>query len=242
MAEHRFEFEEMQHSQFREVDLSGARMHGMNLSNLKVTDAFIVNVELSGIVGNLKVNDVDVTAYVESELNRRHPERTRLAPIDPAGMRDAWTMVGELWDKTMARARALPEVKLNESVDGEYSFLETLRHLVFAVDRWITGPVLGEASPFHPLGMPPFCRPEEARALGLEIDAKPSLAEVVAVREDRRAKVASVIADLTVEELVRQCPDPHVGSPTVQTCLHVVLREEWAHNRYATRDLDALAG
>ena len=240
MAERRFEFEQMQNAQFREVDLSGARMHGMNLSNLKVTDAFIVNVELSGIVGNLKVNDVDVTAYVESELNRRYPERTRLAPTDPAGMRDSWAMVSELWDRTMTRARALPEAALNESVDGEYSFLETLRHLVFAVDRWITGPVLGDANPFHPLGMPPFCPPDEARALGLDIDAKPSFAEVMAVREDRRAKVASIIDDLTVAELLRPCPDPHVGTPNVQTCLHVVLREEWAHNRYANRDLDAL--
>ena len=34
---------------------------------------------------------------------------------------------------------------LDASVDGEYSYLQTLRHLVFAIDRWITGPVLGLA-------------------------------------------------------------------------------------------------
>ncbi|HEX5096405.1 MAG TPA: DinB family protein, partial [Acidimicrobiia bacterium] len=142
MPEYEFEFEEMQNARFREVDLSGARMHSMNLSNLKVTDAFIFNVELSGIVGNLKVNDVDVTGYVEAELNKRYPERLLLAPTDPAGFRTGWDAVTGLWAKTMERARALPDATLDESVDGEYTFLETLRHLVFAIDRWITEPVL----------------------------------------------------------------------------------------------------
>jgi hypothetical protein len=241
MSERRFEFEEMQGAQFREVDLSNARMHSMDLSGVKITDAWVFDVEISGLIGGLKVNDVDVTAYVEAELNKRYPERTRLAPTDPAGMRDSWAMVSELWDQTMARARALPEPKLDESVDGEYSFLQTLRHLVMATDRWITGPVLGDPNPYHPLGMPPFCRPEEAKALGLDIDARPSFAEVVAAREDRRAKVAAVVEHLTLEEMLRQCPHPDRGTPTVQACLHVVLREEWAHNRYANRDLDALS-
>ena len=51
------------------------------------------------------------------------------------------------------RPRAASE-QLDESVDGEWSFLETLRHLVFATDRWITGPVLDDADPFHRLGLP----------------------------------------------------------------------------------------
>jgi hypothetical protein len=32
---------------------------------------------MSGLVGNFVVNDVDVTAFVESELDRRHPERVQ---------------------------------------------------------------------------------------------------------------------------------------------------------------------
>ena len=46
------------------------------------------------------------------------------------------------------------KLRLDESVDEQWSYLETLRHLVFATDRWVTGPVLRDANPFHPLGMP----------------------------------------------------------------------------------------
>jgi hypothetical protein len=88
--------------------------------------------------------------------------------------------------------------------------------------------------------MPPFCPPDEARALGLDIDASPTVAEVMAVREDRRAKVAGVVDGLTPDELLRACANPNGGTTSVQTCLHVVLREEFAHNRYANRDLDLL--
>ena len=41
-------------------------------------------------------------------------------------------------------------------------------------------------------------------------------------------------------------PEPAAGYPAVTThvvldCIHVVIDEEWAHHRYAVRDLDALA-
>jgi len=39
--------------------------------------------------------------------------------------------------QTVERARLLPPDLLHESVDGEWSFIETLRHLVFATDSWI---------------------------------------------------------------------------------------------------------
>jgi hypothetical protein len=40
-------------------------------------------------------------------------------------------------------------------VDGEWSFLETVRHLVFVIDGWISGRVLGHTQPFHRLGVAP---------------------------------------------------------------------------------------
>jgi DinB superfamily len=33
---------------------------------------------------------------------------------------------------------------LHESVGGEWSFIETLRHLVFATDSWIRRAILGD--------------------------------------------------------------------------------------------------
>src|SRR5215211_4441379 len=41
------------------------------------------------------------------------------------------------WDAVVRRALALPEDLLHERVDGEWSFIETLRHLVFATDAWV---------------------------------------------------------------------------------------------------------
>ena len=38
-------------------------------------------------------------------------------------------------------------------VDGEWSTIETLRHLVFAVDAWFRRGVLGVESPYTPLGI-----------------------------------------------------------------------------------------
>ena len=47
---------------------------------------------------------------------------------------------------TVERARALPAPALDESVEGEFSFLQTLRHLVFVADRCIHGPVFAPAT------------------------------------------------------------------------------------------------
>ena len=36
--------------------------------------------------------------------------------------------------------------------NGEFSFVETLRHLIMAMDKWFTAPILGEG--FHAIGLP----------------------------------------------------------------------------------------
>jgi hypothetical protein len=66
-----------------------------------------------------------------------------MRPTDPAGFREAWDTVERLWDGTVERARGLDPALLHESVDGEWSFVETLRHLVFATDAWIRRGILG---------------------------------------------------------------------------------------------------
>ena len=227
-------------ARFLEADFSGARFHGVNFSNVKISDAWLFNVEISGLVGNLSVNGVDVSAYVEAELNKRHPERLLLAPFDPDGMRSAWKSIEEFSAATLDRARALPPDKLDESVDEEWSFLETLRHLVFATDRWITGPVLHDANPFHPLGMPnpPL---DEVPAGVFDLDAKPTFDEVLAVRRERMDRVAEHIKGINADELKRHVPSPNGGTTAVMSCLHVVFREEWWHDQYANRDLAILA-
>ena len=231
--------ENLQNSQFLRVDLSNSRLHGVIMQNVKITDAWVNNVEISCLLGSLIVNEVDVSAYVRAELDRRHPELRMLRATDPDGLRDAWQMIEQRANTTLTRARALPEEKLHESVDGEWSYVETLRHLVYATDRWITGPVLGEPQPYHRLGMPND-NPEPWRGSVIDIDARPTLDEVLDVRAQRMASVAALLAGNDEQALARTVPNPNGGTTSAMGCVHIVLGEEWAHDRYANRDLDAL--
>jgi len=234
-----YQDEDLQNSHFIRVDLSGTRMHGVMLQNVKITDAWVNNLEISCLLGSLIVNEVDVSSYVRTELQRRHPELAKLRATDADGLRDAWRMIEERANTTLARARALPEAKLHESVDGEWSYVETLRHLVYATDRWITGPVLGVAQPFHRLGLPNEDL-EPWRGSAIDVDARPTLAEALDVRAQRMASVAALLADSGTEDLLRTVASPNGGTTSVLGCVHIVLGEEWAHDRYANRDLDAL--
>jgi len=70
---------------FTGADFTGAKFRDCDLRQVKITDSWLVDVRLSGLVGNLVVNDVDVTAFVEGELDRRHPERVQLRDKRTAG-------------------------------------------------------------------------------------------------------------------------------------------------------------
>lgn len=232
--------EDLRNSRFTRVDLSGSRLHGVMLRNVKITDAWVDNVDISCLLNRLVVNEVDVSGYVRTELERRHPELQKLRATDIDGVRAAWQIIEQQSETTLARARTLPEEKLYISVDHEWSYVDTLRHLVFATDRWITGPVLGAAQPFHRLGMPND-DPGPWRGTTIDIDAQPTFGEVVAVRQERMRSVAALLDDSNDDDLLRTVASPNGGTTSVLGCVQVVLGEEWAHNRYANRDLDALA-
>jgi DinB superfamily len=237
MADDRFTGDDLRGAVFRDCDMRG----------VKITDSWLVDVDISGLIGNLTVNDVDVTAFVEAELDRRHPERVLVRQARTADdYRATWDAIEGAWGETVERARRLPEASLHERVDDEWSFVETLRHLVFATDAWASRTVLDEAMPFHRLGFTHTSYPpEEAGALGIDLEAQPSLDEVLAVRAERQAAVRAIIEGLTDEELDRECTrSPAPGYPdearTVGRCLKVVMTEECGHLRYAVRDLAVL--
>jgi hypothetical protein len=152
----------------------------------------------------------------------------------------ASSTIEEQAQATVEWARALPEAALDESVDGEFSFIQTLRHLVFATDRWITGPVFADPNHFHPLGYP-HDGADENEVAALDIDARPSLDEVLDLRRERIARVAELLRVASPDDLRRTVASPNGGTTSVMSCIHIVLGEEWAHNRYAHRDLDVLA-
>jgi hypothetical protein len=234
---------------FEVRDLRGARFLDCDMSQVKIIDAALVNVDISGWVSNLVVNGVDVTAFVDAELDRRHPERVQLRQMRNADdFRAAWRTIEQLWSGTLDRAGQLPESAREERVDGEWSFTETLRHLVFIADSWASRTVLDEPMPYHRLGLTQRAYPPaDAAAVGIELDARPSYAEVLAVRADRQALVRGIIDGVTDAELGRMCArTPAPGYPEelrpVGECLTVVMEEESEHHRFAVRDLAVLEG
>ena len=110
------------------------------------------DVDIHGEISNVTINGVDIAPLVSAELDRRYPDRAKMRPTDPAGFREAWDVVERLWGGTVARASRLDPALLHESVDGEWSFIETLRHLVFATDSWIRRGILGDPSPWDAAG------------------------------------------------------------------------------------------
>jgi hypothetical protein len=100
--------------------------------------------------------------------------------------------------------------------------------------------------PYHRLGVPQTAyAPADAAALGMDLDARPSYAEVVKVRADRMALVRGIVDGLTDAELERICTRaPAPGYPeesrSVGDCVGVVMNEECEHHRFAVRDLAVL--
>ncbi len=150
-----------------------------------------------------------------------------------------------MWRETTDRARTLPDPTRRARVDDEWSFIETLRHLLFVTDGWISRTVLGEARPYHRLGLPPSFV-TDLGDVGIDGDADPTFEEVVDAREGRLGVVRGLLESITADELARRCEEnPSAGYPpettsTVLECVHVVIDEEWAHHLYAVRDLEKL--
>lgn len=230
-------------------DLAGLEIRDCDISGLKVVDCWGDEVRVEGGFERVVVNDVDVSAYVEGELDRIHPVRAMArSAASPDDYRSTWLRLEELWEATVASARRLPEEALQQRVGGEWSFVETQRHLLFASDAWLGSAVLEEEDPYHPLGLPHAGMPaEDATALGLAIDATPALDEVLVARRARVATMRRKVQSLTEHELDRVCrrkpADPYPDEEyVVRRCLRVVLKEEAEHHRYAVRDLAVLEG
>jgi hypothetical protein len=242
----RFERVDLSGAQLRAVDLSDARFRGVDLSGVVMRGVELGNVDIHGEIENVTINGVDIGPLINAELNKRYPLRAKMRPIDPAGFRAAWDIVERLWDETVARARGMRPDLLHESVDGEWSFIETLRHLAFATDSWIGRAILGDPSPWDALDLPWDEMPDTA-GVPRDRDARPSLDGVLELRRDRMSTVRQVIEGLTDASLdgdtapVEGPGWPQPRSYPVRECLLIILNEEWEHRLYAERDLDVLA-
>ncbi|RSN53020.1 DinB family protein [Amycolatopsis sp. WAC 04182] len=231
----RFDGEDLTGAEFRECDLSRTRLVGVVMQD----------AEIDGLVTHLVVNGVEVMPYVEAELDRRHPVRLLIRSDEPADLRQAWRHLRDDWVATAERVRSMPRNSEHHGVDGEWSMVETLRHLVFVHDSWFRRCVLGLTEPFTAMGLgPPSVMDQEN---GLDPSARPSLDEVLAVRDRQASGIEAWLAEVTPDRLAHPAPvpdddrwPPYAKGRTVRQCLGTVLDEEWAHHRFCKRDLDKL--
>lgn len=239
--------EEFRGARFDVADLRDAQFTDCDLSGVTIRDSWLVGVSISGYLSNVTVNDVDVTDFVSAELDRRHPERVQLRGIQNAdGFRAMWDTIERLWAVATERAGRLPVGVVTEQVNQEWSFAQTLRHLVFITDAWASRTVLDQEMPYDPLGLPQSWYPAgDAAKLGIDLDGKPGYDDILAVRADRMAVVRGIVDGLTDSDLGRVCRrTPAPGYPeeelAVANCIAVVMEEEIEHYRFATRDLAVL--
>jgi uncharacterized damage-inducible protein DinB len=240
----------MTETEFVDVSLADARFENVDVVRgmfwkVRMRGVWVGEVEIDGAIEGLRINGIDVGPLVEAELDRKYPQRALMRPTDVAGFREAWTVLESLWAGTVERARALPPELLHERVDDEWSFIETLRHLLFATDIWVSRAVLGEPRPWHALALP-FTEMPPDPEVPRDHEARPSLDEVLALRAERYRTVRQVLDGLTHERLeARTTPVEGPGYPPadsypVAKCLRTVLNEEWEHRLFAERDLTTL--
>ena len=233
----RFEEVDFTHSWFRNVYFVGATFRG----------GWFEDVDIDGEIRNVRINGVDIGPLVEAELDRLQPERTKLRPTDAEGLRAAWTIVEQAWPSTVERARRLRPELLHERVRDEWSFIETLRHLLFATDAWLLRAFLGEQDPYSSLDLP-HTEMEPDPSVPNDADARPSLDEVLELRAERMTKMRDALASLTDEVLDGETDPvsgpgyPAAGTYPVARCLKAIINEEWLHRQFAERDLAVLEG
>lgn len=238
-------------ARFRESDLSDLQVEGCDLRGLRVRGSWVHNVRIdahAGELGSILVEGIEVRDYVLAQLDQQFPERVVFAAMTSADdYRHAWALLRGLWTDMIDAAAMLPPDLLDRRVEDEWSFLQTLRHLVFAMDTWIHGMIRGQSRPFNPLGV--AMADAELTALqnewGLDPEAHPTLAEARAVLEAHWDEVDDELARLTDDRLDE--PRSAVLSTSwgeetrsLGESLRTVLHEHLEHRRYAMRDLAVL--
>ena len=227
------------------TEVRGEWFRNVYARDVVVRGGWFEDVDIDAELRNVVVNGVDIGPLVEAELNRRDPERHLIRPRDADELRAGWEMTERRWATTVERARALPPELLHERVDDEWSFIETLRHLVMATDAWVLRVIEGDPFPFSPIGLP---HDEMGEIPGVPNDRslRPTLDEVLAVRAERMAVVRRVVGTLTDADLDRMTePVTEPGYPESRSyrlgaVLQTILVEEYLHRGYAERDLAVL--
>jgi uncharacterized damage-inducible protein DinB len=239
--------DDLRGAEFLNADLCGARFVGSDLTGVVMRGVDVQGADIDApwlLDGEsaLRVNGVDVAPFVEAELNRRFPGRADRRATDPDALREAWAKLQTTWAATLERVAAIPAGRVEKSVGGEWSFAQTLRHLVMATDTWLGRAILEIEQPYHPIGQPNAEYETDGNDMSIFTTVTPSYAEVLEARAGRVAMVRDFLATVSPDMLASPRRNPHNPEyqETTLSCLHVILEEEWEHHRYAVRDLDAI--
>jgi hypothetical protein len=239
--------DDLEAATFTGANLRGARFTGSDLSGavMRAVDVTGVEIDSPWLFENgnaLHVNGVDVLPFVDAELDRCFPGRAERHAADADALRHAWATLERTWTALVERAATMPPGTVDVSVEGEWSFAQTLRHLVLATDVWLGKAILETEQPFHPLGLAHSSASEDGLDMSAFTGDAPSYADVLEARAGRVAMMRDFLAAVGADDLAATHTNPWAPTNRMTTlaCLQVILHEEWEHYRYAVRDLDTI--
>lgn len=231
---------DLRRARFTRCDLGEVRMRTVELGGARI-DGTWFSAGSQGVF----LNDVEVTGFVEQQLDRRFPGREPRGSHHGAELLQSWDAVSAHGAAACRTLDELPAGTQDLSVDGEWSFAQTLRHLVMATDTWLRGCIFGEEHPYHPIGVPNHEYALDGYDKSVFSESDPDFSRVLQVRAERQQQVRDflLVQDAQSLQAARRHPwdAEHSAMLSVGAALRVLLDEEYEHLRYAVRDLKSLA-
>src|SRR5258706_11366004 len=136
------------------------------------------------------------------------------------------------------RMRDMPSGVEHQRVGGEWSAVETQRHLVFVHDSWFRRCCLGSTERFTAIGLASEFVPDQEEQ-GLDRAAAPSLDEVLAARDAQGAELERWLSTVTAGQLSAPAPvpagqgrAPYAKGKTELEWLHAELGPEGGHHGF----------
>jgi hypothetical protein len=234
----RFERCDMAGTAFEDVNLAGATFTNVNMVGVTIQNANLqgMHIEDANIAG-LTIFGFRIDGLINAELDRRDPERVRLRMrdlYDPANVREVMARLEALRDAFRARLRATPAALLSaQPGPGEWSALESVRHLLFSEDLYLNRFILQNDEPWNPYGLlSDFLRGWPGYE---QVGMAPSddLETILAAWDRVHAGTRIVVEQLTPERLRAPARNLEGGTQTVAQVLQLLASHDLDHIRQA---------
>lgn len=82
-------------------------------------------------------DELEGAEFVDVNLRGARFDRSDLSGVVMRGVDAAWAALEQAWAPVLERVAGMPPGTVDVSVRGEWSFAQTLRHLVMATDVWL---------------------------------------------------------------------------------------------------------